>query len=125
MAQICIDRHQNIGKFICLIRTFSQLIIDLSEILKRLILMTEYFYNLLPLHHFLDISVDLTQILLLPAKIRSGPAAQFYRCKQHERHNHKRYNRERNIQDNHTDQSAAEGYCRIHYLRNTLTHKLS
>ena len=59
--------------------------------------MAEYFYHLLPVHHFLDVSVDDTDILLLFYKIFSAESCQLLCDKQHKCQHDKRCERERNI----------------------------
>ena len=59
VPQVSVDRHEDIGDFICVFGALPQLLIDFPEGVYILPLMAEYLGNLLPLHHLLDVGVDL------------------------------------------------------------------
>ena len=59
--------------------------------------MAEYFYHLLPVHHFLNMGVDDTDIFLLFYKVFSAESRQLLCDEQHECHHDKRCERERDI----------------------------
>ena len=61
-----------------LVGTVEQLIVELVELLDGGFLMAEDLDDLLAVHHFLDIAVDLAQFLLLPDEELAGLSGQVF-----------------------------------------------
>ena len=87
--------------------------------------MAEDFDNLLSIHHFLNISVNLSKIHLLFHEIFSTLACRESGRFDHERHHNQGHNRKRNIQDQHTDKYTDDRKSTVDHLRNTLADHLS
>ena len=71
VSELGVQRHQDIGKLIGVIGALPQAVVEFPEAGKAFFLMTEDLHDFLPFHHFLDITVYLTDILLLCHKVPS------------------------------------------------------
>ena len=76
VAQLAVDRHchQRVG--VGLVGAVEQLIVEFVELLDGGFLMAENLDDLLAVHHFLDIAVDLAQFLLLLDEELAGISGQ-------------------------------------------------
>ena len=70
-------RHQHVGIDVRVAGTVKELVVQLLEFCLGFFLMAEDLYHLLAVHHFLNVAVDFTQILLLRHKVPAGLAADF------------------------------------------------
>ena len=87
--------------------------------------MIEYLDYFLTIHHFLNVSVHDTKILLLGAEVPGGFSADLCGSKHHNAdHQYCEY-RQRNIQRDHADESDYQRNAGVHHLRNTLADKLT
>ena len=65
MAQVVVDRPQNIGELVGRGRVAAQLVVAAVKFLHGLLLMAEYLDYLLAVDHLFDVAVDVGQGLLL------------------------------------------------------------
>ena len=100
------DRHQNICIGICIFCTVEQSVIKNIKILLGLLFMTEYLYNLLAFHHFLNITVQFTKIFLLFNKIFSTLRSDFTNCFQHNEDHYNDQQSQLRAQYDHGNKSA-------------------
>ncbi len=109
MAELGAEGHQNIGKFVGVVGGIPQAVIQFSESGKTFFFMTEHLDDFLSFHHFFDITVDFSDILLLCHKVPSGEGGNFA-CYKHHYGNHKQSdNCQRDIQIDHADKYADQG----------------
>ena len=87
--------------------------------------MAEYFYHLLAIHHFLDITIYCSQILLLSGEIFATLSGCFLGKKQHDSNHYKRNCWQRNTQNQHADKGTDNGNSTVQKLRNTLADHLT
>ena len=87
--------HKHIRVDIRLARTLVKLVIQLYKLLYRLFLVVKDLYDLLSVHHFLDVAVYGRYILLLLHKVFSGKPAELTRHEQHYAHHRKGHKRKR------------------------------
>ena len=101
VAQLAVDRHchQRVG--IGLVGAVEQLIVELVELLDGGFLMAENLDDLLAVHHFLDIAVDLAQFLLLLDEELAGVSGQVLGCQQHNADHSQRQQRQGDAEVNH------------------------
>ena len=125
ISDLCTGRHQNIGKFIGIVRTLKQLVIQFVKFTKTLLLMAENLNNLLALHHLLNISVYNTKVLLLFHKVLTTKTGKIFAGNQHNPNHKQCHNGKRYIQNNHTYQNADNGNHTGNQLWNTLTDHLT
>ena len=100
-SQTTIDGHHDICNLIGIACAGTQLLVDCLKIAYSLLLMTEYFNNLLPCHHFLDKAIDLCQTLLLDAEVATRPFAQLCRRNHHDNSHHDAYQSQWNAKHDH------------------------
>ena len=124
VPQVSVDRHEDIRNFICVLGTLPQLLVDGPELLNILVLMAEHFDDLLPLHHLLDVGVDLAQAALLLDEICPGHAAQLGRRHQHDGHHAQGQDGQRDIQAHHADKGEHNGDRGVDQLRDALADEL-
>ena len=79
----------------------EQLIVELVELLDGGFLMAENLDDLLAVHHFLDIAVDLAQFLLLLDEDLAGVSGQVLGCQQHNADHSQRQQRQGDAEVNH------------------------
>ena len=125
ISEVRADRHEDIRKLVRIVCGNAELIVELSEALHVLLLVVEYLYYLLTFHHFLDVAVYDTEILLLCAEVLCGLAAYLACCKHHYQHHNNGENGQRNAQHYHADKCDYQRYERVHHLRNALADKLA
>ena len=65
MAQVVVDRPQNVGKFVGCGGVVAQLLIAAVKFLDGLLLVAEHLDHLLAVDHLFDVAVDVGQGLLL------------------------------------------------------------
>ena len=87
--------------------------------------MTEYLYNLLAFHHFLDVTIYNTKILLLLHEILTTKTSKILTCKKHNTYHEQSYKSKRDIQNDHTYQHTDNGDHTGNQLRDTLTDHLT
>ena len=87
--------------------------------------MTEYFHDFLPVHHLFDKSIHISQIDLLLEEILSAPSGSRLRTEQHHADHQKRHDRQRNVQNEHTDKHAHYRKTTVDDLGNTLADHLA
>ena len=69
IAQIRVDRHENIGELIGAVGALTETVIAFPEAFQAFFLMAENLDDLLTAHHLLNIAVHIAQIPLLRRKI--------------------------------------------------------
>ena len=124
VPQVSVDRHEDIGDFICVLGTLPQLPVDGPELLYILVFVAEHLDDLLPLHHLLDVGVDLAQAALLLDEICPGHAAQLGRRRQHDGHHAQGQDGQRDIQARHADKGEHNGDRGVDQLRYALADEL-
>ena len=125
IPNLCTGRHQHVCKFIGIIRALKQLVIQLIKLLKAFFLMAEYLYNLLAFHHFLDVTIYNTKILLLLHEILAAESCKIFTCHQHHSNHDQSHDGKRHIQNNHTYQYTDNGNHTGNQLWNTLADHLA
>ena len=118
-------RHQHICKFVGIICALKQLVIQLIKLLKAFFLMAEYLYNLLTFHHFLDVTIYNTKILLLLHEKLTTKSCKILTCHQHDSNHDQSHDGKRHIQNNHTYQYTDNGDHTGDQLGNTLADHLA
>ena len=125
ISKLCIDRSDDIRKRIGIVSTLIQIVINFFEFFDILLFMTEYLDNLLAIHHLFDKAVDFTKIPLLFYKEISGKSGHLFCHSQHDRYHNQRCNRQRDVQNQHTDKDTDNRDCTVDDLRDTLTDHLA
>ena len=125
ISNLRIHRAEEVRISICTVCAHKQVLIQLFEFCLTFFFMTEYLHNLLAVHHFFNISVDLTKILLLLKEIFSTLSSSFLCSPDHDRNHNHRHCCQWNIQDQHTDKYTDNCKSTVDNLRNTLAHHLS
>ena len=87
--------------------------------------MTEHLDNLLPLHHFLDITIHFSKITLLLYEISPASAGGLFRGKKHNCHHRQRDDRQGNTEHHHTDKYADNRERAVQKLRHALGDHLA
>ena len=83
VAQLGVDRHHDVGEGVGLFGAFLQLVVQLTEAGKGLLLVGEHLDHLLALHHLLDVAVHLAQIPLLLDEVLGGAFCDRDLCRLH------------------------------------------
>ena len=125
IAKIAVDRHNDVGKLICIVGTVSECFVNCTEFCNALLFMAEYFYHFLPFQHFFNITVYFPDITLLFHKVSTGMHTQFAGYFHHHKHHQKCQYSEGNIQRYHTDKGNHYSNGGVDQLRNTLADQLS
>ena len=125
VAQLAVDGHcyQRIG--VCLVGAVEQLIVEPVELLNGNFLMAKDLDDLLAVHHFLNVTVDLAQLLLLLDEVFAGVAGQVLRRQQHDADHRESQHRQGDAQIEHRGQHADEGHNRVDELRQALADHLA
>ena len=89
ITELCIDRHKNICKFICIICAVKKFVVEFVKFFNSLTLVIKYLYNFLTVHHFFNVAVYLAEVILLSRKIFTALAADFARYNKHYRNHNK------------------------------------
>ena len=76
VAQLAVDGHRRQRVGVGLVGAVEQLIVEFVELLDGGILVAENLDDLLAVHHFLDVAVDLAQLLLLLEEVLAGVAGE-------------------------------------------------
>ena len=87
--------------------------------------MAEYLYNLLTFHHFLDVTIYNTKILLLLHEKLTTKSCKILTCHQHDSNHDQSHDSKRHIQNNHTYQYTDNGDHTGDQLGNTLADHLA
>ena len=66
------DRHHDVGEGVGLLGAFLQLVVQLAEAVKGLLLVGEHLDHLLALHHLLDIAVDSAEVFRYNGCVTAG-----------------------------------------------------
>ena len=125
ISQLGVDRAQDVGESVRIVRAVAEIVVELLEFLDVLFLVTEDFDNLLAIHHLLDEAVGLTQSFLLLHKEVSGKSGYLLGDGHHNRYRDESRDRQRNIQDQHADKNAYNHDGAVQHLRNTLADHLT
>ncbi len=124
IAELCIDRTQDVGIRVCLIGRLVQLLIERIEFCDRFLLMIEDLDDLLPGHRLLDEAVQLSELLLLRDKIPSGHLRREHGAHHHHHYHGDRQYRQRNRQNQHLDQNGHHRDGAVDELRDRLADHL-
>ena len=125
ISQLCIDRHHDVGVAVGLLCTLLQLIIQLAEAFQGLLLMGKDLDHLLAFHHFLDVAVDSSQVLLLLQEELSAHGSDLLGAEQHQGHHQQRDSRQGQAEHTHTGQHRNDGDHAGHQLRDALAQHLA
>ena len=116
--------HQNIGEDVGVAGAVEQLIVQLLEPRLGLLLVAEDLYDLLAVHHFLDIAVYNTDVALLGHKIAPRLAADLFRHLRHDEYHQQHQHRQNRTEHQHGDKDADDGNRRGQKLRDALAYHL-
>ena len=119
-ADVGVDGHQQVGVSVRLVGAVSQSFVHFMKISLCSFFVAEYFYNLLPVQHFLNKSVHSAEIDLLADKIFSRKFREIRRYQKHHHGGKDGDNGQRRIQDDHGDESSRHGDHRVDDLGDTL-----
>ena len=125
VAQLAVDRHGHQRVGVCLVGTVEQLIVELVEFFNGNVLMAENLDDLLAVHHFLNIAVDLAQLLLLLDEKLAGVASQVFGGQQHHADHRQRQQRQGDAEVNHRGQHADQCDNRVDQLGQALADHLA
>ena len=125
ITNLCIGRSQHIRIHICLISTVKKFIIQGIKFFDCFFLVAEYLDNLLAVHHFLDVTIDTSQVSLLLAKIFAGISCQELCHQKHDGYHAKCDQGQRDTQSDHADDNTDNGDAGVDHLRNTLADHLT
>ena len=103
----------------------EQLIVEPVELLNGNFLMAKDLDDLLAVHHFLNVAIDLAQLLLLLDEVFAGVAGQVLRRQQHDADHREGQHRQGDTQIEHRGQHADEGHNRVDELRQALADHLA
>lgn len=106
VAELGVDRHEDVCIAVSTAGAVAQLLVELVEALDGSLLVVEDLHDLLALHHFLDVAVDLAEVLLLPDEKLAGLPGDLLRGEQHQSHHDKCQQRQRHIEHDHADEHA-------------------
>ena len=96
VRKISHNRHYNIGKGLRAHRCVLQAVVLLDKFFVCRVFMIENLHNLLALHHFLDVAVQIAQRRLLSAEVPRAFAADLFYYKKHQKqHQNDKYCQER------------------------------
>ena len=87
--------------------------------------MVEYLYDLLPLHHFLDVAVLFSEVGLLGNKVLSAFAREGFRHKHHYPYHNESKQSERNAEREHTRKHRDDRYSAVENLSHALADHLA
>ena len=125
VAQLGVDRHHDVGEGIGLLGAFLQLVVQLTEAGKGLLLVGEYLDHLLALHHLLDVAVHLAQIPLLLDEVLGGAFCDLLGAEQHQRHHEHGNDGQLPAEHAHTEEHGYDGDDAGHQLRDALAEHLA
>ena len=125
VAQVAVDRHDDIGDAVGIISAVAQLLVDALKLLDSLSLVAEDLDHTLAGHHLLNIAVDIGQSLLLHLEVTARPLAQCRGDPCHEQGHNKGHERQRNAQGNHAHEGDGDGDERVQGLWQTLVDHLA
>ena len=125
MAKLRVDRHQNIGKGICLTGADAQFFVQLAEAAEGLLLVIEHLDDLLALHHFFNITVDCAEVLLPADEVFAGLPGELLRHEEHHRDHDQRDQCQRHVQNGHADQHAHHADQAGKEIRQALAEELA
>ena len=124
IAQLSIDRRENICETVSFICTVKELIVQSIEFLNGFILVVEDFDDFLAGHHLLDIAVDFTDIPLLFHEISARLSGNFSADKKCKTYHDQGHDRERYAQNDHGYQNRDDRDQTVQELRHTLADHL-
>ena len=103
----------------------EQRVIEAVKVFFAFFLMTEDLYNLLAVHHFLNVAVDFTEVALLLNKIFSAQTGSFFCTDEHQADHYECDEGQRHVQNEHTHKDADDCKRAVDDLRNTLADHLA
>ena len=125
VAELGVDRHEDVCVAVGAAGAVAQLLVELVEALDGGLLVVEDLHDLLALHHFLDVAVNLAEVLLLPDEELAGLPGDLLRGEQHQSHHDERQQRQRHIEHDHADEHAHDTDDAGKQLRQTLADELA
>ena len=125
VAQLGGDGHDDVGKAVGLLGAFLQLVVGLAETGQRFLLVGKHLDDLLALHHFLNVAVQLAQIPLLGNEILAGLGGDLFGGPEHQGHAEQGDAGKADVQQAHAHQYGYDGDGAGNELRDALAQHLA
>ena len=125
VAQLGVDRHHDVGEGVGLLGALLQLVVQLAEAVKGLLLVGEHLDHLLALHHLFDVAVHLAQIPLLLDEVLTGACRDLFGAEQHQRHHEHGNDGQLPAEHTHAEEHRHDGDDAGHQLRDALADHLA
>ena len=125
VAQLGVNRHHDVGEGVGLFGAFLQLVVQLTEAGKGLLLVGEHLDHLLAFHHLLDVAVHLAQIPLLLDEVLGGAFCDLLGAEQHQRHHEHGNDGQLPAEHTHAEKHGYDGDDAGHQLRDALAEHLA
>ena len=125
VAQLAVDRHGHQRVGVGLVGAVEQFIVEFVELLDGGFLVAEHLDDLLAVHHFFNVAVDLAQFLLLFEEELAGVAGKVLGGEHHHADHDQRQDAEGHAEVQHGQKYADNGDDGVDQLRQALADELA